>query len=229
MHRSQTVFRNHFRGRLDLMVRRIPRLALADQTQTQMSQRSQIARSADGSLQRNRRHNACVEEVCELPTNHRSTQSALQRLVAHTAVALSEDVATKSEHAQRTLITEVLTHSRGVGADKVHLQLLYRFGRNDHILEVSKSGVNSVLYNLVFHNIINNLSSVLFLNLFSKLYIDLSPSLFAKIQLVFSISQLHQLHITHHSENYHLGGQRLSIQVVNRSFSAHSFQSVNIL
>ena len=142
--------------------------------------------------------------------------------MAHTAVALGEDVAAESEHAQGTLVAEVLTHSGSVGADQIHLQLLDGLGRNDHILEVSKSGVNSVLYNLIFHNIIHDLSSVLILNPLSKLYVHFGPRLLAKIQLVLSISKLHQLHITRHSENHHLRGQRLSVQVVNRSFSAHS-------
>ena len=149
--------------------------------------------------------------------------------MAHTAVALGEDVAAQSEHAQRTLVAEVLTHSRSVGSDQIHLQLLDGFGRNDDILEVSKSGVNSVLYNLIFHNVIHDLSSALILNLLSKHYVHFGPSLLAKIQLVLSISKLHQLHIIRHFENHHLGGQRLSVQVINRSFSAHSFQSINIL
>ena len=64
VHGGQTVLRHQLRSRLDLVVGRVPRLAFTDQTQTQVRQRGQIARSADGSLQGNRRHNARVEEVC---------------------------------------------------------------------------------------------------------------------------------------------------------------------
>ena len=92
------------------------------------------------------------------------------------AISLRKNVATKSQHAQRTLVAEILAHSGSMGTNQVHLQFLDRLGRNDNILEVSKSGVDSVLDNLIFHNIIYDLSSRLGFTALIMPYINLLPS-----------------------------------------------------
>ena len=63
VHRRQAVLLHQLLRRVDRQVRRVPALALADQTQAQVRQRGQIARSAHRSLDGNHRHHTGVEEV----------------------------------------------------------------------------------------------------------------------------------------------------------------------
>ena len=97
--------------------------------------------------------------------------------MADTTISLRKNVATKSQHAQRTFVAEILTHSGSMGANQVYLQFLDGLGRNDNILEVSKSSVDSVLDNLILHNIIYDLSSRLGITTLTVSYINLLPSL----------------------------------------------------
>ena len=63
MYGSQVVHLDQFGSGLDGQILGIPSLAFSNQTKTQMSERSEIARSAHSSLQRDHRHDASVKEV----------------------------------------------------------------------------------------------------------------------------------------------------------------------
>lgn len=122
------------------------------------------------------------------------TEGALKGLVAHAAVALGEDIATQSEHTQRSLVAEILAHTGGVRADQVHLQLLHRLRGDDNVLEVAEAGVDTVLHNLVVHNVVNDLSAGLHVTGEAQTtYIHLRPGFLAQIKSVLSVTQLHQL------------------------------------
>ena len=79
--------------------------------------------------------------------------------MGNTTVSLSQNVATESQHTQRSLVAEVVTNTRSMGTDQVDLELLHRFRGNDDILEVSKAGVDSVLRDLLGDDIVNNLAT----------------------------------------------------------------------
>lgn len=74
-------------------------------------------------------------------------------------MSLSQHIATQSEHAQRSLVAQVVTDTRGVRADQVDLELLHLVRGDDNILEVSETSVDSVLHSLGGDNIVDNLAA----------------------------------------------------------------------
>ena len=74
-------------------------------------------------------------------------------------MSLGQNVATESQHTQRSLIAEVVTNTRSVGTDQIDLELLHVFRGDSDILEVSETGIDSVLRDLFGDNIINNLAT----------------------------------------------------------------------
>ena len=79
--------------------------------------------------------------------------------MANTAVTLGKDIATEGKDTERSFVGEILTDTRSVRTNQIDLEFFDRLGRNDDILEVAKTGINTVLDNLVTDNIINNLST----------------------------------------------------------------------
>ena len=79
--------------------------------------------------------------------------------MADTAVTLGKDIATKSKDTERSFVGKILTNTRSMRTNQIDLEFFDRLGRNDDILEVAKTGVNTVLDNLVADNIIDNLST----------------------------------------------------------------------
>ena len=74
-------------------------------------------------------------------------------------MSLGQNVATESQHTQRSLIAEVVTNTRSVRTDQIDLELLHVFRGDNDVLEVSETGIDSVLRDLLGDNIINNLAT----------------------------------------------------------------------
>ena len=88
---------------------------------------------------------------------HKPVQLAKRELC--TTLAAMGISATEGKDTERSFVGEILTDTRSVRTNQIDLEFFDRLGRNDDILEVAKTGINTVLDNLVTDNIINNLST----------------------------------------------------------------------
>ena len=112
----------------------IDRFALADQHQSQVSQRSQIAAGAHASLRRNDGMNAAVQHLAKC-VNDYST---------HAGKSLGQRIRPQQQHGAGHIFSQRFANARSVRAHQVDLQLANGIGRNVQVGQLADAGVHGV-------------------------------------------------------------------------------------
>mmetsp|Transcript_42958 Transcript_42958/g.108441 ORF Transcript_42958/g.108441 Transcript_42958/m.108441 type:complete len:228 (-) Transcript_42958:292-975(-) len=119
--RLHAVVAQHVRGGQPLLLARMPHVALAQEGQRQVSQRSEVSAGTHTALLGNLGHQAQIEGLEEVG----------ERVWIDATAATCQYVQSQSEQHARSMHRQTFSHTAGVRANEVLLQLRELIGRDD--------------------------------------------------------------------------------------------------